>query len=86
LKAESDSVSTETVVDYLAGEVEKVQTQHRGMQPSLSKLDILILAAMNIAHDNVALKKEKSVLLKDVSDRSAGIIERLDRCLSRQSG
>jgi cell division protein ZapA (FtsZ GTPase activity inhibitor) len=84
LQAESDTVSTENAADTLVGEVEKVETQHAGVQPGLSRLDVLILAAMNIAHENVKLKKKQSLLLRDVSDRSADLIERLDRCLTQQ--
>jgi len=85
LRAESDTISTETVADYLLGEVEKVETRHSEMQPSMSKLDILILAAMNIAHENVELKKKQSVLLKEVTDRSAELIRRMDICLSHRT-
>ena len=87
LQAESDSVGAETenAADALVGEVEEVETQHAGMKPGLSRLDVLILAAMNIVHENVKLKKKQSVLLQDVSDRSADLIERLDKCLTQQS-
>ncbi len=85
LSADSDTVSTQRAVDTLIEEVAEVQSQHTGMRPSLSRLDVLILAAMNIAHENAKLKKKQSLLLRDVSDRSADLIKRLDMCLTQQS-
>lgn len=86
LKADSDAVNTEQAADTLVDEVEKIQSHHTGMQARLSKLDVLILAAMNIAHENAKLKEMQSHLLKEVTDRSANIIKRLDRYLTQHVG
>lgn len=85
LKAESDTVSAQTVADYLLGEVEKVESLYPGLQSRMSKLDIMILVAMNISSENIEQKKEKSVLLKEIFDRSSGLINRLDNCLSHST-
>ena len=85
LKAESDTVSAQTVADYLLGEVEKVESLHPGLQSRMSRLDIMILVAMNIASENIEQRKKKSVLLKEVFDRSASLIDRLDSCLSHDT-
>lgn len=85
LKAESDTVSAQTVADYLLGEVKEVESLHPGLQSRMSRLDIMILAAMNIASENIELKEKQSVLLKEVFDRSENLIKRLDNCLSHRT-
>ena len=68
-KAESEAIDTKTVADYLVDQVEKVDAQLGGQQSGMSRLNMVILAAMNIANENVTLKEEQSILLKEVSDR-----------------
>lgn len=79
-KAESEATDPEAVADYLMDQVEKVDTQLGGQQPGMSRLNIMILAAMNIANENVMLKKKQSILLREVSDRSSNLIKRIDDC------
>jgi len=85
LKAESDSTGTQAVADYLLGEVEKVEAQHPGLQSRMSRLDVLILTAMNIANENMELKQEQSDLMQEVCSRSVNLVKRLDNCLSHRS-
>ena len=82
MKAESDTVGAQTVADYLLGEVKKVESLDPGLQSRMSRLDIMSLAAMNIANENLELRQEQSVVLKEVFERSANLIDRLDSCLA----
>ncbi|MEE8399320.1 MAG: cell division protein ZapA [Desulfobacterales bacterium] len=78
-KAESEGTNAQAVADYLVEQVKEVDAQLGGQQSGASKLNTMILAAMNIANENVTLKREQSILLKEVSDRSANLIKRIDR-------
>ena len=77
-KAESDVETAKAVADLLVKEVDKVQNQQSGQLSNISNLTILILAALNIANENMELKRNHSKLLDDVNQRSARIIGQLN--------
>ena len=77
-KAESDVETAKAVADLLVKEVDKVQQQQSGQLSNISNLTILILAALNIANENMELKRNHSKLFDDVSQRSARIIGQLN--------
>ena len=77
-KAESDVETAKAVADLLVKEVDKVQNQQSGPVSNISNLTILILAALNIANENMELKRNHSQILNDISERSTGLIRRLD--------
>jgi len=64
--------------DYLVEEVARIETQHSKISSNVTKLTTLILAALNIANENIELKKNHSDLLKDISKRSKNLIRALD--------
>ena len=76
-KAESDVETAKAVADLLVKEVDKVQNQQSGQLSNISNLTILILAALNIANENMELKRNHSKLLDDVNQRSARILGQL---------
>ncbi len=49
-RAESEATNARAVADYLVDQVEKVDAQLGGQQSGMSRLNIMILAAMNIAN------------------------------------
>ncbi len=77
-KAESDVETAKAVADLLVKEVDKVQQQQSGQLSNISNLTILIIAALNIANDNMELKRNHSKLFDDVNQRSARIIGQLN--------
>jgi len=85
LKAESGTASAQAVADYLLAEVKRVESEYPGAQSRMSKLDILILAAMNIANEHIELKEKHSTTLEEISERSSDLIRRLDSCLSHRA-
>ena len=85
LKAEPGTVSAQAVADLLLSEVRKVESQHPDAQSRMSKLNILILAAMNIANEHIELKEKHSATLEEISERSSDLIRRLDSCLSHRA-
>jgi cell division protein ZapA (FtsZ GTPase activity inhibitor) len=58
--------------------VNRIENQQSNQTSNMSKLTILMLAALNIANDHVELKRNHSKLLHDVSDRTANLIHTLD--------
>jgi hypothetical protein len=79
-KFESDCLSGPEIVDTLLSEVTKVESQ---CQQSIhgNKFVILILAALNITLEKIALKNTYQHQLSKFSDRSAELIRRLDECI-----
>ena len=76
-KTESDIADAKEVADYLVKEVTRFETQHSS-KSSDNKFGTLILAALNIANENIELKKKHSDLLIDISKQSANLIRALD--------
>lgn len=77
-KAESEVKHAEKVADYLVKEVAKVTAQQSGQSSNMNKLAIMILTALNIANENMELKREQSKFLDDISKRSENLIRTLD--------
>jgi len=62
----------------LVEEVARVENQQSGQLPNISKLAILMLAALNIANEHMELKRNYTELLRDVTTRSTKLIHTLD--------
>ena len=77
-KVESDVETAKAVADLLVEEVDKVQNQQSGQVSNISNLTILILAALNIANENMELKRNHSKILDDINQRSVRIIGQLN--------
>jgi cell division protein ZapA (FtsZ GTPase activity inhibitor) len=77
-KADSEVTKEKEVADLLVNEVARVESQHAGQSSNISKLAILMLAALNIANEHMELKRNYSKLLRDVTDRTTGLIRTLD--------
>jgi cell division protein ZapA (FtsZ GTPase activity inhibitor) len=58
--------------------VARVENQQSGQSLNISKLAILMLAALNIANEHMELKRNYSKLLRDVGNRTSKLIDRLD--------
>ena len=80
-KAESEVSKAKEVADLLTKEVSRVQSQQSGDSSATSQLTTLMLAALNIAHQNMELENNYSKFLQDISERSAKLIRRIDDCV-----
>ncbi len=80
-KTESGIINAKEVADYLVKEVTKVETQHSS-QSSVAKFATLILAALNIANENIEQKRKYSDLLIHISKKSAKLIRELDAAVN----
>ena len=77
-KAHSEAAKAQKIADILVNEVAKVQSDQRGELSSVTQTATLIIAALNIANENVELKAHYKGLLQDISRRSAALISDLD--------
>jgi cell division protein ZapA (FtsZ GTPase activity inhibitor) len=77
-KADSEVTKAKEVADLLVNEVSRIEDQQPNQSSNMSKLTILMLAALNIANEHLELKRDHSKLLHDVTDRTASLIESLE--------
>jgi len=77
-KANSEVTKEKEVADFLVKEVARVENQQSGQSSNISKLAILMLAALNIANEHLELKNNYSKLLRDVTNRTSKLIRTLD--------
>jgi cell division protein ZapA (FtsZ GTPase activity inhibitor) len=77
-KANSEVTKATEVADLLVKEVSRIEDQQSKQSSNMSKLTILMLAALNIANDHMELKRTYFKLLNDVSNRTSTLIHTLD--------
>ena len=77
-KSVPETENAQEVVDVLVKEVGRIQDQQSEEAPGITQIAILILAALNIANENMALKKNYSTLQETVSRRSDTLKRLLD--------
>jgi cell division protein ZapA (FtsZ GTPase activity inhibitor) len=58
--------------------VSRVESQQSGESSTASDLTTLMLAALNIAHQNLELENNYSELKQDIAERSAKLIRKID--------
>jgi len=73
-KASGRVSEAEEVTNYVAEEVEKARAA--GEAPS--KLDTVILAALNIANDYFQVRRSRRDLVKDIDQRCKILIDNID--------
>lgn len=78
-KADEDYPHLPEVSVLIEDEIEKVTQQHAGAGPKTSNLAILLSAALNIANENIELKKREAALIDLISQRSGKILKMLDQ-------
>ena len=77
-KANSEVTREKEVADFLVKEVAQVESQQSGQSSNISKLAILMSAALNISNEHMELKRSYSKLLRDVTNRTSNLIRTLD--------
>ena len=78
-QADSNPEKAQKVADLLKKEVAKVEKEHKkGSQP-VSRLAILLSAALNIAHDSIDYKNNENNVLEKISERSTHLLHKLDQ-------
>ncbi len=82
-KAESQSDAAKEVADLLVKEVSRVESQQSD-NSSASNLTTLMIAALNIAQQNLELENRYAEFLQHLSERSQNLIRQLDDCVSQK--
>ena len=77
-KANSEVTKAQAVADLLVKEVSRIEDQQANQSSNMSKITILMLAALNIANENMEMKRNHSKLLHEVTDRTTNLIHTLD--------
>ena len=77
-KSAPETENAQEVADVLVKEVGRIQDQQSEEAPGITQIAILILAALNIANENMELKKNYSTLQETVSRRSDTLKRLLD--------
>ena len=77
-KANSEVTKAKAVADLLVKEVCRIEDQQANQSSNMSKLTILMLAALNIANENIEMKSDHAKLLHDITDRTTNLIHTLD--------
>ena len=77
-KANSEVTKAKAVADLLVNEVCRIEDQQANQSSNMSKLTILMLAALNIANENIEMKSDHAKLLHDITDRTTNLIHTLD--------
>ena len=80
-KAESEVEKAKEVANLLTKEVSRVESQQTGEPSTASQLTTLMLAALNIAYQNMELENNYSNILQDISERSAKLIRKINDCV-----
>ena len=81
-KAAPETQDAQAVAEVLVKEVGRIQDQQLLETPGITQLAILILAALNIANENMELKKNYSTLQQTIAKRSETLNRLLDRKLN----
>ena len=77
-KADTDDTSAKEIADHLVKEVAKVEMQQSNQTSNMTKLAILLAAALNITSEHVQLKRTHLELIEGISQRSASLVHTLD--------
>jgi len=80
-KAKSEVKKAKDVADFLAKEVSRVESQQSSESSTASDLTTLLLAALNIAYQNMELEDNYSKFMQDIAERSAKLIRKMDECV-----
>jgi cell division protein ZapA (FtsZ GTPase activity inhibitor) len=78
IKAESEIVQASEVADFLVREVNQVQSQYLDSK-GISEMALLILAALNIARENMELRRSLNDVMNRLSVKSAALLGKLEK-------
>lgn len=81
-KTDAVSPQAEAVAASLAGEVGRLAAARPGQISEVSKLTVMMLAALNFANENYELKSDRSAFEHQLSRRTTRLIQTLDKALA----
>ena len=74
-RTDSDLTKAREVADILIREVRRVESQQKKSGTGITKNAMLILAALNIAAENIELQKKQTDFIENVSQRAETIMK-----------
>ncbi len=80
-KTESEVAFAEAVADSLVREVDRIQDGESRQSSELTKLTVMILAALNFAKENNELKSKQAEFLRKLAERSNHLLRTIDEGL-----
>ncbi len=83
-KTDLEPNQAEAVVELLLKEIFRVQNSHGEKSLGINNVAILIIAALNIAKENIELKNRNSKIVRQIFNRSEKLIKNLDKCLKSE--
>jgi len=81
-KTDAVGHQAEAVAATLAGEVGRIAAGHAGQISEMSKLTVMMLAALNFANENYELKSDREALQQQLNRRTTRLIQTLDNALA----
>lgn len=73
-KADTETAEADRIAGYVVAEIEKAQASAKVP----SRLDSVILAALNIANDYFELKRDRDAMVRNVTKRCGLLIDYID--------
>lgn len=77
-RTDSDLRKAKEVADILIREVNRVEAQQKKAGAAITKNAMLILAALNIAAENIELNKKQTDFIENVSQRADTIMKLME--------
>jgi len=78
-KTDSDLTEAKEVANVLVQEVQRVESAQKNSRTGITKHAMLVLAALNIANENLALKRQQTELMDNISQRAEQIIRSMEK-------
>lgn len=78
-ETEYDETQAKAVRDLLVGEIKKVEGHHSGRMHQISKFAVLMSAALNIANENIQIRRHESAFLKEIHQRCEILHKKLEK-------
>jgi cell division protein ZapA len=78
-RTDSDLTKAKEVADLLMREVRQVEAQQKKAGTGINKNTMLILAALNIAAENIELKKKQTNFMENVSQHADTIMSLMEK-------
>lgn len=73
-KADTEAAEANRIAGYVVAEIEKAQASAKVP----SRLDSVILAALNIANDYFELKRDRDAMVRNVTERCGLLVDYID--------
>ncbi|MBU4000863.1 MAG: cell division protein ZapA [Proteobacteria bacterium] len=83
IKTELDVDKAKAVADILTKAVERIQESIAGQSPEMEKLNVLMLAALNMASDIYKLEQNQLEFFAKLNERSAHLNQLIDNSLKK---